>query len=52
MEELRCPHCKKLLGKADMLPGSKVEIACRNQECKKEKHNVIQFFAKPTKELH
>ena len=43
MEELRCPHCNKLLGKADLMLGSRVEIACRTKKCKDAKQNVIKF---------
>jgi phage FluMu protein Com len=45
MEELRCPKCNRLLGKADLMPGSRLEIACRSKECKDTK--IIQFVSKP-----
>ena len=46
MQELRCPHCNRLLGKADLAPGSKVEISCRSRACLKRKKNIIQFGTK------
>ena len=49
MQELRCPHCNKLLGKADLMSGSKIEIACKTRACKNAKKNIIQFEAKPNK---
>lgn len=47
MEELRCPNCNRLLGKVDLMPGSRIEILCRTKKCKELEKNVIQFYAKP-----
>lgn len=48
MQELRCPHCDRLLGKADLMPGSRVEIQCRTKKCKEMNKSVIQFGSKAT----
>jgi hypothetical protein len=50
MEELKCPNCGRLLGKADLMPGSRLEIACRTKSCKDSKKHVIKFVSKQTKE--
>jgi|GEM_PF-1891518 len=26
--ELRCPHCQRLLGRGDLIPGSRVQLKC------------------------
>lgn len=43
MQELRCPKCGRLLGKAELKPGCSVEIACRTKECKKGEGNIMRF---------
>lgn len=43
MQELRCPKCGRLLGKAELKPGCKIEIACRTKSCKDNTGNIIRF---------
>jgi phage FluMu protein Com len=42
--ELRCPECNKLLAKANLTPGSKVEIMCPRWKAHENKEIKLMRF--------